>query len=751
MKAFKQIIALALAFGCLLGCLSGCKKEEPVVTEAIPTYSTGAMGRYVEKSIPLPEGKYVQDMVMLNDGRLRVSLTREDGGGIVCTTGSDRQTWDHTWEVPEEILETEEVSHLALSPDGTVFCHTWRDKDESGNYGFHFWVIRQDGSYNEIPITCPDVDFSVGYMVSHCDFTDSGKLMAAFQGRSVREVDLTTGEVGENINEQRSIMKMGCAGEDIYIAGWDTVYANIDGVSGALEGIMGQQLTDSLKATEGNTPKFTFWRNSEGYLFYTTHEGLFSYIPGGSITEELVSGSRATLGDPQFLPVAMTGTEEDTFYVLGSRFGEEPMLLYYTYDAEVPTVSDTYLKIYSLYESEDLPQMVSQYQVAHPEVTVELEIGLTGDDGITQADAIRTLNTEILSGSGPDLICLDGLNLESFFEKGMLADVSSVLSQAEPTLTQITECYERDGAIYAVPTSFVIPVMYGPSHIIEQIHDWDSLIAAVEQLKAEKSTGLGVLAAFIPVDTANKFYDICSNAWLLPDGTVSEEKLTEYYDGVRRVWNLDSELQTYWADRLTEEPYWPMGEYIGLLSSDAMASNDYLIGFGALNGMMSWANHLCAQDQVPDYEEAPLDLYESSVFIPRGVMGILSGSQHPQAAADFLKFMLSEGVQSKDLVYSFPVNQAVFDKETSEDRVVDSWLGSTDADGNYVSYQAQWPDAQKREKLRSWVENLSTPASTDRTIRKIVLDQIFDCLTGVITPAEAAQAAMQSLNLYLAE
>ncbi len=751
MKAFKRIISLTLAFGCLLGCLSGCKKEEPVVTEAIPTYSTGAMGRYVEKSIPLPEGKYAQDMVMLNDGRLRVSLTREDGGGIVCTTGSDRQTWDHTWQVPEEILESGEVSHLALSPDGTVFCHTWRDKDESGNYGFHFWVIRQDGSYNEIPITCPDVDYSVGYMVSHCDFTDSGKLMAAFQGRSVREVDLTTGEVGENINEQRSIMKMGCAGEDTYIAGWDTVCANIDGVSGALEGIMGQQLTDSLKATEGNTPKFTFWRNSEGYLFYTTHEGLFSYIPGGSITEELVSSSRTTLGDPMFLPIALTGTEEDTFYVLSSRGSGENMLLYYSYDAEVPTVSDTYLKIYSLYANEDLPQMVSQYQVAHPEVTVELEIGMNGDNGITQADAIRALNTEILSGSGPDLICLDGFNLESFFEKGMLVDLSSVLSQAEPTLTQITECYEQNGVICAVPTSFVIPAMYGPSHIIEQIHDWDSLITAVGQLKAEKSTGLGVLAAVIPVDTANKFYDVCSTAWMNTDGTINEEKLIEYYAGMQRVWNLDSELQALWGDWYKEEPLHPLGDYIGMIGSAEVARGDYSIGFGALNGMASWSYNLCANNEVEGYETAPLALYDSGIFIPRGIFGILSDSEHPQAATDFLKFMLSESVQAKDLTYSFPVNKAVFDKETSEERVLDSFISTNDAEGNRYTFQAQWPDAQNRENLRTWVANLTTPASTDKTIRKIVMDQIFDCLTGVIAPEEAAQAALQSLNLYLAE
>ena len=71
---------------------------------------------------------------------------------------------------------------------------------------------------------------------------------------------------------------------------------------------------------------------------------------------------------------------------------------------------------------------------------MELEIGLSGEDGMTEADAIRTLNTEILAGNGPDLICLDGFNLESYLEKGVLADVSHILDQADPLLRNITDC-----------------------------------------------------------------------------------------------------------------------------------------------------------------------------------------------------------------------------------------------------------------------------------------------------------------------
>ena len=750
MKPIKQMLCWMLAVLCLAGCFSGCQKEEAIVTEAVPTQSSGAMGRYVEQSIPLPECQYAEDLVMLDDGRLRVALRRTDGSAMVCTSGADRTTWADTWEVPGAITSTGDVAQIALSPDGKMFCYTMQAGETEGEYAFHLWAVEKNGVYQEIPITAPDVDYTIGYLIPYCDFTDSGKLMMELQQNEICQLDLETGELGQNINElERLVLKMGCGGENTYIMGWDTVSANIDGETAALDNAMGQQIVDALRDNEGNTPKIAFWENSEGYLFFITQMGLYSFVPGGSVVEELIDGSRTTLGDTRFLPVAMTGAEDDTFYVLGNRDETGAMLLHYTYDTEIPTVSDTQLTIYSLYESEDLPQMISQYQVAHPEVMVELEIGMTGEDGITVSDAIRALNTEILAGKGPDLICLDGFNLNTYQEKGLLADVSQILSQAEPTLTQVTRCYEQDGKIYAVPTGFILPAMYGPSHIVSQIHDWDSLVAAGEQARAERPDAFGVLAAFHPVNTADEFYDSYSSAWINPDGTVNEEKLTEFYANMQRVYDLDAELQKMWADRAYEEPLFYPGEYIGLPGSISMGN--YCICFGALSGMRAWANSLAAEQYLDDYQTARLELGGSGVFVPKGIMGILTTSEHPQAAGSFLQFMLSQEVQSKDLNYSFPVNQAVFDQETTEERVFDSYLSFTDADGNNIGVQAQYPDAQDRENLRTWVDNLTTPASTDFIIRSTVLDQMTACLLKEITPEDAAQNAMKTINLYLAE
>ena len=487
------------------------------------------------------------------------------------------------------------------------------------------------------------------------------------------------------------------------------------------------------------------------YLFFTTYSGLYS----GSVTEELIAGSISSLGDPTCIPVALTGTEDGSFYLL-CNLNREPTLCYFTYDTEAPAVAETQVNIYSLYPNDDMTQMITQFQIANPDITVNHEIGLTGEDGMTEADAVRTLNTEILAGNGPDLICLDGFNLESYLEKGVLADVSHVLDAGDPLFRHITDCYGENGKICAVPTTFTFPAMYGKEEFISQIHDLSSLVETATQAKAAIAPESRVVNGMYPDIMADYFYDACSAAWMNPDGTLDGVKLTEFYNAMKELYALDEpfrQANTEWMAEFRQEyisgeyPILP-GQYTGLRGADAIIGDVSYLSFGTLDGMYCYSHVLAGEAEYlgDGYITSPIGLQSENVFLPRGIMGILKDAAHPQAAEKLLTFMLSDNIQSKCLSYGFPVNKVTFEREMSEERVIDSWIGS----GSYA-YQAQWPDAARREELRICVENLSTPANTNRTIRYMVMEPLYDCCTGTITPEQAAEKALQSLNLYLSE
>ena len=54
-----------------------------------------------------------------------------------------------------------------------------------------------------------------------------------------------------------------------------------------------------------------------------------------------------------------------------------------------------------------------------------------------------SLNTEIMSGEGPDVLLMDNLDAENYIERGMLEDISGIMEKAG-ILENIQKAYEEE-------------------------------------------------------------------------------------------------------------------------------------------------------------------------------------------------------------------------------------------------------------------------------------------------------------------
>lgn len=99
--------------------------------------------------------------------------------------------------------------------------------------------------------------------------------------------------------------------------------------------------------------------------------------------------------------------------------------------------------------------------------------------GASAEDALRTLNTELVAGKGPDVLILDGMPLQSFIDKGVLAELSQVIS-ADGLIPQVVDPMRTDGKLYAVPTRFTVPVLMGKPETLEGLDSLETLAAAVQ-------------------------------------------------------------------------------------------------------------------------------------------------------------------------------------------------------------------------------------------------------------------------------
>ena len=69
---------------------------------------------------------------------------------------------------------------------------------------------------------------------------------------------------------------------------------------------------------------------------------------------------------------------------------------------------------------------------------------MSGDDSVTDTDALKVLNTEIMAGTGPDVLLLDGISEDTYIERGMLENLSGVLKRRR-YLAKYQRCIYKRG------------------------------------------------------------------------------------------------------------------------------------------------------------------------------------------------------------------------------------------------------------------------------------------------------------------
>lgn len=137
------------------------------------------------------------------------------------------------------------------------------------------------------------------------------------------------------------------------------------------------------------------------------------------------------------------------------------------------------LRIYSL-KGRTIRQAATLFQEKHPELEVTYEIGYTGENGVTLPDAIRTLNTELMAGEGPDILILDGLPADSYVDKGILEDLTDLVEpDKEKYFYNMISAYNGGGSIYQMRQRsfyvFICPgrrMEMGFTHIFRSSGSW---------------------------------------------------------------------------------------------------------------------------------------------------------------------------------------------------------------------------------------------------------------------------------------
>lgn len=767
-------IAAWLLIGVML-ILTGCSGQTENDTaqtsdrgEAASSDKKKIMGRYVEEEITLPpevtaSGDYPRAVLQVLDGG-ELAVLEEMAGLYVSEDGGE------LWEKKETPwlsgLEEAYISHMAIAPDGAVAVIYSDPAEESEDviYSPKYLYADAEGTEHEIPYT------DTGDYLNQLWFGRDSRLYGYSIEGNVYEINSENGTV-QKLFETEGLANYVCFTETcmIVIASRGvTVYNMEEGRAQEDEVLQSFIMEKTGGAIGSNTDSYLVAAaagEEPDVLYLALEKGIYRHVIGGTAMEQVADGSINSLGDPQMSLQGFAVLANNEFAVLYDM----ARLYRYVYDASVPAVPEEQLSIYSLEEDYTIRQAVSLFQKQNPEVYIRYEVGMTGDDGMTAEDAIKNLNTKIMSGNGPDLLSLNGLPAESYKQKGILADLTAIeesMTGDESLFPNLVDAFREDGKLYSIPVRFRIPLIAGEKSMIEGISDLSALADAVEGLRKENPTG-PVTGLMMEEQVLYTLGLSSSAAWLNEKGEIDQEALTDFLTQAKRIYQ--AEIAGYDETELEEQIEqntnlaWQNTElvwerYDASVSAKALsiAMGSQKLGLGTVHGMDADFNMLSTlENQEDGFGYRLWQGQTSKGFLPATCLAISSGSMENELAVSFFRFFFSQKLQDLELPAGFPINQSSFEKLKENPRGNDDMTGICIVDGSsdddIFSLDISWASEEQFQWLKTIVESLNNACISDSMIEKTVYEIGPKALNGASGVEDTVAEIVKKAAIYLAE
>lgn len=760
---FQKVMPVLFFCFFLLSIMSACGGAGETVSSD-PEINTAAdavpVGRYVEEITDLPAAGLLSEgcaqagrLFRLDDGRLL--LTDPDTSFFVSGDGGA------SWEPEEQAWQTRMLQNgdriLDMAVTGDYTCAVIYEAAADGVQNWEnqrLLIVRPDGF--QMPVT--SVDTGSQYFLRKVFLEKSRIFVSVFCDDRFRIYEVTKdGHVSVILTLDDREPEQIC-----FAGGLMILYGNEYDIPVIYDMEEECYVEDEALAVffdetyEKETP-FLF-TGEDGALYLAGKGGLYRHVAGGSAIEQVIDGTLSVLASPAYLLKDMM-TMCDGQFLAVFRNGR---LARFRYDPEIPSRPAETLSVYSLEENDTVRQAVTSFMLSYPDVYVRYDTGLTGEDALTADDARKKLNARIMAGKGPDLIIMDDIPLEPYAEKGVLRDLTPILTSLEGTKSvfpNLTEAMRMEEAVYAFPCEIQLPVIFAPPQKIACIEELGDIADLAEALRLQ-NPGMDLLGIDSEREILQLFAGPVQPGWKTDDGSLDKIAVTDFLKQCGRIYaaQMDSlpekrpELYVIRTGRYQQDTFASLKvlEYMG----------GYLrIGAGVICDAYSYAQLLSA----PECGWKLLSAGEGRVFCASTLMGITATAQNPECAENFLRFCLGEDVQ-KQLFYGLPVTRRALEKslETgsgtgaaqTDPEARDGTYGSeymADSDGRLLTLDILCPDTEDVAELERIIQAADTPYLADHVLEEAVFEQGAAYLQGSITLEEALSGIEKKLSIYLAE
>lgn len=504
---------------------------------------------------------------------------------------------------------------------------------------------------------------------------------------------------------------------------------------------------------------YSIYPGSDGYRYYYENgDSIYGYLEESDTSEKVFSWLECDVDNNNLRQVSFLsdGRIAALEQIWGSDSSTSNLIVLNKVDASTLPQKKT-LTLGCMGLDYTLRPLIVSFNRSHSDIRIVVEdySEAVGDD-VTYQDMLTRINTQILSGSGPDLLCLSGLPVERYAAKGLLADLWPLIDSdaelsRESLMTHLFDAMSIDGKLYQVTNSFSIQTASVAASIANGRTSWT--LAELQEALSQLQPGATI---FGETDTKDSILTRCLSFCM-----------DSFIDWTTGICSFDSQefidLLNFANSFLEEFDYsnydWQSaeGEYSRLQTGKQLMTDCYISGFDELQVYPG----LHGGDVT--YIGFPSSNGSGSCFNLGSTLAISATCSDQDAAWSFVRELLLEENQTSDAIWSnFPSNKKAFenaakeamtpvyytDPETGE-QVEQSQGGY--GYGNDFMIEIYAATQEQYDAFMELYERINTVYSYDNTIMELIQKDAGAFFAGQKTAEETARLIQSSVSLYVAE
>ena len=722
------------------------------------------LGRYVEEAVEFPGELMMPLGLFKENGIIRLN----DTSGEDLLSADQGNSFEYANDMPDllaEALAAESYFYnMTVSSEGDRILSEYIEMNDFNS--FHNYIITADNQVIELS------DLSSTNIYS---FYGSDCYFYVLQDKKVYQVNAKTGETLYLFETENYASYAAADDQKLYV---------LDQAGIQIYDLENKELLDQdtvlnefIKNKTGrqgmNAYRLLLSPNAENNgVYVVAEEGLYFHTLNGSVMEQIIDGSLCSIGDitKSYVDmVVLQNQDNDSYLILYS----DGSLMRYTYDATIPTVPDTTLRVYSVYEDTNVKQAISGFQQLHPELYVKYEVGIAQDSGVTLEDALKNLSTELAAGKGPDIMMMDNIPYDSYVDKGVLMDLSSMLTEmsGEQFFDHIIDNYKTNSGLYTIPAVFSFPVISGDGTSLEGLASLSDLAGLLEEARAKKPEG-SIFSFINSQELLRLLAQSSFGIWISEDGSLNKDAIVEFLTQSKRIY--DAQMEGLTQDEI-ESSYsfltdsFSSGNALtnrfqsdGAVSalSAALFNNQPYSGSYLSGTMEDYSTYLAMLKSV-DADFIMMPGQNQGTCIPASLISVNNDTGIKEKASEFVKYMLSGEFQSGAYLTGSPINQTAYYAKQENPypgvpegeayAVVGMTTSNDDGVEDMLTIEIFWPSKEEFQRMDDIVEGLTEINTCDDRVFQAVLELGDGAITGDTGIEEAANAIEKKVQLYLAE